>query len=164
MASYLTDEDKIRSVMLLNSTQLPDANCRDPMASAMIDLKKWVGTATYATSLAEVTTARSGLSEGETLEGDGDLSVQAQALRDAETYLAIMHLVPSLNLIYGKPGIEVSVITEKGQTNALTPTQVERMVKQYKRKAANKAYDYMTNKSLSMGISRARDDSGNLIE
>ena len=149
--AYLTDGDKIRSVLMLTTNQLTDANCRDAMASACSDLKDWIGTSTYAAVLTTLNTKRSGLSEGENLEEDGNLTDQEQKLRDAETFLAVAYLYPSMNLIFSAPGIQTSVVTEKGQMNALTPTQIAIKVKEYRKRAHLKAYDWLETKAVSGG-------------
>ncbi len=165
--SYLTDIEHVRLIggLTTSTTKLPDAKFRTSLATAAARMKGsgWVGASNYATALAEITTGRAALSEGENLEDDGDLSEMARALRDAEAFLAMSFMVQVLNMNYDGAGITVSVVTEKGQINNLSPQGVKTIARSYKKEAATSAWVYLQSKVVSGGKTPAYDDAGNEI-
>jgi hypothetical protein len=154
--TFLTDANHVRSIAInLSSTIVTDAKIAPHLAKASRDLKRWVGASNYAASLALITTARTGLGEGETLETHGELLVQEESLRIAEAYACLASMIPGLNWIQGDGGIQVSVVTDRGQTNALRPDQVKRMVNEYKREAQLASKAYWASGTISSGKSEA---------
>ena len=161
--AFLISYDEVRTAWKLSSTVLADADIRTERHAAQAKLIIWVGQAYYDESAAEISAAREGLAEGENLLDDGALSIQASALWQAELKLALAELAPNLNVIYSGPGLQRSVVTERGQTNSLTPAEVKGMQENLRREAAAAAQDYLQAGYPGATISRARDEAGERI-
>ena len=158
--TFLTDADHVRSISINHSsTIVTDAKIAPHLAKASRDLKRWVGTSNYAASLALITTARAGLGDGETLETHGGLEAQEEDLRNAEAYICLSLMIPGLNLVYGDGGIKTVVKTDRGETAVLSPTQVDKMVKDYKAQASEASKAYWTSGTIVSGKSEADWDT-----
>ena len=143
---------------------LPESRVLPQRMASEAMLRKWVGDGVYDAAAALVTAARGALGVGENIYEDGGLSRREMALMTAEGYLCLAELMPGLNLIYSSPGIQTSVSAERGGTSALTPEQLEQLIKRYRRMAWTQAHDYLLTPVLVMGVSRAYDEAGNKIE
>ena len=159
----LTDATLVRSLLALDTNQLPDATITPHLQAAKHQLRRWVGESNYDTSETAIAAAKAELEDGETLEADGDLATQESDLRYAETYLVLMRMVRPLNIVTASSGgIMTSVITDQGQTAMLRPDQVRNEEKALKREASIKAQPYLTT-GLSLGRSVAYDDNDDEI-
>lgn len=144
-------------------TILPDKSFRAALAGAAAELKRHVGTSNYAAALAEITTARAALENGENLEDDGDLGELARALRDAECNLAMSKLMPRLNMNYRDSGIQVSVVTERGQINNMSVEGLRTLMKYYRHECWAACASYIQTPALTGYKCAAYDDAGEEI-
>lgn len=158
----LTDATYVRAFGRIPLT-LTTAEIQVQIPGSAVVIKRWVGASLYATVLAEIDVIRATLTGVQTLEANGNLNDQQRALRDAETNIVMGRLVRPMNLVFADMGINTSVVTERGNTNALRPDQEADKIKQYMAEARSLARDYFTWPVLQGGKARATDDEGNYI-
>lgn len=133
------------------------------LRTARTRLKNWVGDDNYETAETEVATKR-GL-VGQLSDDDiNSLSDIAQALLDAEAYLALNHGLPSFNMVMN----DDAGVAQQGQVGEttytfLSPGQVLNMQKMYLRNAELAAKDYIQSSDMGPGFSVAYDEDGDAI-
>jgi hypothetical protein len=142
---------------------LTDAEITIQIPGAAVTLKKWVTEATYTTVLAEIDAIRAALSVGQTLESNGNLSLRQRCFRDAETNIVLARLVKPMNLVFADQGINTSIVSDRGNVNALRPDQEKEKIKEYERAAKGLVWEYQSVTGLGGGKARATDDEGNYI-
>ncbi len=127
-------------------------------------LKQWVGGENYTTAETEVSTARESIGE---LSADdiSALSEMAQALIDAEAFLALNSGLPAFNMVMNDDA-GIASEGEQGETTFkfLTPRQVQDMQKIYLRNAELSAKEYIVAAPFGIGVSNAYDDEGEAID
>ncbi len=146
---------------------LPDAVVDDViyphLRTASRRLKNWVGDSNYTSAESEVSTARANLNPGESLDIN-TLSELAQALIDAEAYLAMCHGLPTFNMVMqDDSGVASSGKIGEGQYSYLTAQEVEVYQEIFLHNAVNAAKNYIQQTKLETGISPAFDDEGEEI-
>jgi len=166
--AYLSDSLHIRLVgglaELTTDDGITDAKLRSQMAAAARQLKSWVSISTYAAALVIIDLARDGDADKD-LESDPSILrakcstdeeyEQVSALRYAEAALTMYHALPSLNMNTIGGGIHQSVITEKGQSNQLSPQQLRDNQALFLKMANDAAFDYQT---AGMGVTFVETD------
>ena len=126
-------------------------------------LKQWVGNDNYTTAETEVATARGNLNPGEELDVNS-LSPLAQALIDAEAYLALSHGLPTFNMVmHDDTGVAKGGQAGESSFQYLSPQEVELLQQIYLRNAEEAAADYIQQTKLGVGSSPAYDDEGEEI-
>jgi len=131
--------------------------------TAKTRLKSWVGADNYSTAETEVAAART--QKGQLEDADiADLSEMAQALIDAEAYLALNHGLPSFNMVMNDDA-GIATQGDVGETtfSFMSAGQVASMQKIYLRNAELAAKPYIQKSDMGPGSSPAYDDDGNAI-
>jgi len=140
-----------------------DAMLKPHLRAAATRLKDWVSESVYTVSETEVDTARAGLGAGEDLDID-TLSVQAQALIDAEAYLCLNIALPHLNLVMkDDAGIAQSGTTGKTNWQYLDAEALVNLQGMYLRNAELAAQGYIIKANLGPARSPAYGSDGSAI-
>ena len=122
----LTDAAYIKGLApWMNS--VPDGDFAEHIVDAELRLRDWVGDSEYDGAASDGTTTNRG-----------------KKLKLAESYLTIASMLPGLNMVYGDAGLALQTTQMEGNVSYMTPRQVQETVRQYVRKAEDKASAYIS--------------------